>query len=230
MKICPCEPRRKRIVQLRAEKNRGAPAGLVEERFGNRKRFLRWSSPHCWPSQFIRLAFRSSGITSVASRIYSLVIVLPLPAAYSNIFFLSSVSSPSDSSAHTTFVRSVFVLPPKIPCFEMPPTPCCIIRCDHSRKRPIVCFCARDSVKGARFATGFRVIRVVGGRWIRFADDEALWPIFQPVGEFSSALSFGRKWLHADFIFLLHYNRTFKSLWPPAGLKFTSEQDTSYNN
>lgn len=59
MKICPCEPRRKRIVQLRAEKNRGAPAGLVEERFGNRKRFLRWSSPHCWPSQFIRLAFRS---------------------------------------------------------------------------------------------------------------------------------------------------------------------------
>lgn len=49
---------------------------------------------------------------------------------------------------HATFVRSVFVLPPKIPRPEMPPTPRCIIRCDHSRNRPIVCFRARTVQRG----------------------------------------------------------------------------------
>lgn len=66
--------------------------------------------------QFIRLAFQSSGITGFASRIYSLVIVLPLPAsAWSNIFCCSSLFLPS-----LPLSFSLPFPPPRIPLSQDP--------------------------------------------------------------------------------------------------------------
>lgn len=64
-----------------------------------------------------------------------LLLLLPFPPLSSSLI-LSAVST----STNTTFARSVFVLPPKIPSFRDATDSCCIIRCDHSRKA-IVCFC-----------------------------------------------------------------------------------------
>ena len=77
-------------VQLPAEEDQDEAAGISGGAARRQEAIFAMVKSALLAGQFIRHAFRSSGITDVASRIYSLVIVLPLPAAPLGILRLSS--------------------------------------------------------------------------------------------------------------------------------------------